>query len=92
MFIHVKAVSRMFEAGLIDLWKLRTWMRMKAESQHKPIELNSARTAEALQLDDLQADILFLKHDTSIFRQSPNPVCGSRKTQASSPWDKQHRA
>ena len=82
----------MFEAGLVDVWKLRTWMRMKAESQHEPIELNSARTAEALQLDDLQADILFLKHDSRILRQSSDPVCGSWKSQASSPWAKQHRA
>ena len=36
-------------------------------------------------------DILFLKHDSSIFRQSSNPVCGSWKSQASSPWAKQHR-
>ena len=35
---------------------------------------------------------LFLKHDSSIFRQSSNPVCGSWKSQASSPWAKQHRA
>ena len=82
----------MLEAGLVDLWKLRTWMRMKAESRHEPIELNSARTAEALQLDDLQADILFLKHVSSIFRQSFNPVCGSQNTQASSLWAKHHRA
>ena len=32
-----------------------------------------------------RADILFLKHDSSIFRQSSNPVCGSWKSQASSP-------
>ena len=38
------------------------------------------------------ADILFLKHDSSIFKQSSNPVCGSRKSQASSPWAKLHRA
>ena len=38
------------------------------------------------------ADILLLKHDSSIFRQSSNPVSGSWKSQASSPWAKQHRA
>ena len=30
----------------------------------------------------LQADILFLKHDSGIFRQSSNPACNSRKSQA----------
>ena len=38
------------------------------------------------------ADMLFLKHDRSILRQSCNPVCGSWKSQASSLWAKQHRA
>ena len=37
-------------------------------------------------------DILFLKHNSSIFRQSSNPVCGTRKSHASSLWTKQHRA
>ena len=37
------------------------------------------------------ADILFVKHDSGIFRQTSNPVCGSWKSQASSPWAKQHR-
>ena len=27
-------------------------------------------------VQQLRADILFLKHDSSIFRQSSNPVCG----------------
>ena len=31
---------------------------------------------------NLKADILFLKHDSSIFRQSFNPVCGSWKSHA----------
>ena len=39
-----------------------------------------------------QADILLLKHDSCIFRQSSNPVCGSWKSQASSSWAKQQRA
>ena len=33
-------------------------------------------------------DILFLKHNSSIFRQSSNPVCCSWKSQASSAWAK----
>ena len=39
-------------------------------------------------------DILFLKHDSSIFRQSSNlvPYAGSWKSQANLPWAKQHRA
>ena len=39
-----------------------------------------------------RADILFLKHASSIFRQPSNPVCGSWKSPASSLWAKQHRA
>ena len=50
----MKVISRMLEAGLIDEWKLRTWIRMKAESQHESIELVNRKTAEALRLDDLQ--------------------------------------
>ena len=38
-----------------------------------------------------EADIFSLKHDSSIFRQSSNPVGGSWTSQASSPWAKQHR-
>ena len=34
----------------------------------------------------------FLKHDSSMFRQWSNPVCGSWKSWASSLWAKQHRA
>ena len=46
----------MFESGLVDEWKLRTWMRMKAESQHEStIELDDVETLEALHLDDLQS-------------------------------------
>ena len=44
----------MFEAGLVDEWKLRTWMRMKAESQEEQAELDGVKTSEALYLDDLQ--------------------------------------
>ena len=39
-----------------------------------------------------KADILFLKKDNRILRQTSNPVCDSYKSQASSSWDKQHRA
>ena len=37
----------------------------------------------------LSPGILFLKHDSSILRQSSNPVCGSWKSQVSSLWAKQ---
>ena len=37
-------------------------------------------------------DIFFLKHESSNLRQSSNHACGSWKSQASSPWAKQHRA
>ena len=38
------------------------------------------------------SDILFLKHDSSILRLLSNTVCGSWKSQARSPWAKQHRS
>ena len=50
-----------------------------------------AREEEAEDLEegeDPAADILFLKHASSIFRQTSNPV-GDK---ASSPWAIQHRA
>ena len=40
----------------------------------------------------LAAEVLALKQKSRILRHSSNPVCGSRKSQASSPWAKQHRA
>ena len=39
-----------------------------------------------------ETDILALKHDSSIFRQSASPESGLWQSQASSPWSKQHRA
>ena len=51
--IYVKVISWMFEAGLIDEWKLRTWMRMKAESQEEKIELSNVKQS-ALLMDDVQ--------------------------------------
>ena len=50
------------------------------------------REARGRRRESLKADILFPKHVSSIIRQSPNPVCGSWKIQASYPWQKQHRA
>ena len=44
----------MLEAGLIDEWKLRTWMRMKAESKDEQIQLEDVKTLEPLHLDDIQ--------------------------------------
>ena len=64
------------------------------ESDGRNVSLD--RTSEESELtvrqDPLQTDILFLKHASRILRQSPSPVCGSRKSQTSSPWSKQHRA
>ena len=37
-------------------------------------------------------EVLALMHESRILRQWSNPVSGSRKSQASSPWSKQHRA
>ena len=45
-----------------------------------------------LDASPLSPDILFLKNGGSFLRQSSNPVCGSSKTQANSPWAKQPRA
>ena len=53
-------------------------------------EAGDAPVAGGRRLGSLRADILFL--DSSIIRQSSNPVCGSWKNQASSLWAKQHRA
>ena len=36
--------------------------------------------------------VLALKHESRILGQRSNPVSGSRKSQASSPWAKQNRA
>ena len=36
-------------------------------------------------------EILALKHESRILGKRSNPVSGSRKSQASSPWVKQHR-
>ena len=51
--ICAQVISWMFEAGLIDEWKLRTWMRMKAESQEEKIELSNVKQS-ALLMDDVQ--------------------------------------
>ena len=48
----------MFESGLVDEWKMRTWMRMKTESDEGQIELDNVRTSEALHLEDLQGVFL----------------------------------
>ena len=37
------------------------------------------------------SEVLALKHKSRILRQWADPVSGSRKSQASSPWVKQHR-
>ena len=50
----IQAIFWMREAGLIDEWKLRTWMRMKAEFQHEQIDLDNMKTFQALNLDDVQ--------------------------------------
>ena len=38
----------------------------------------------------LRPEVLALKHESRIIGQPSNPVFGSRKSQASSPWAKQH--
>ena len=38
----------------------------------------------------LEAEVLALKHESRILVQWSNPVSGSRKSQDSSPWAKQH--
>ena len=39
----------------------------------------------------LEAEILALKHESQIFVLSSNPICGSWKCQAGSPWAQKHR-
>ena len=55
-------------------------------------EIAAAAAIFAVVVNPLNADIFFLKHDSSTFRQSSNHICGSWKSQASSPLVKQHRA
>ena len=38
-----------------------------------------------------ETETLALKHESRILGQWSNPVSGSRKSQASSPWVKQHK-
>ena len=40
-------------------------------------------------VDDVESEVLALKHESMILGQWSNPVSGSRKSQASSPWAKQ---
>ena len=54
----------------------------------------SSRRRKTLRLRSvggLLPEIYSEDQDSSIFRQSSNPVCGSWKNQASSPWAKQHK-
>ncbi len=48
-----EVIQRMLQAGLIDLWKKRTWERMK-EREKFPIQLETKSATEPLVLDDLQ--------------------------------------
>ena len=58
------------------IWRCAACPEDRARSIH------SERAKRPLSL--FQSDILLLKHDGSIFRQSSNPVCGSWQSQASS--------
>ena len=53
---------------------------------------NIGAMAMTLSAFALRSGILFLKHDSRILRQLSNPLCGSGKSQASSPSSKQHTA
>ena len=53
-------------------------------------EIAAAAAIFAVVVNPLNADIFFLKHDSSTFRQSSNHICGSWKSQASSPLAKQY--
>ena len=44
-----------------------------------------------LQKKPSTAEVLALKHESRILGQLSNPVSGSRKSHASSPWAEQHR-
>ena len=70
-------------------------LRVKRKATETPVEAievtgaggaKRRKTATAV----FRPDILFPKHDSSIFGQLSNPVCSSWKSQASSSWAKQH--
>ena len=48
----------MVEAGLIRKWKLRTWNRMKRDSDQEPVAFTNPPAAEPLTLDTLQTAFL----------------------------------
>ena len=80
------------EGLLLPRWDTN-WDGRDPKSMVKPPREFHAGDGEKMsEWSDKVADILFLKHACNILRQSSNPVCGSRKSQASSPWAKQHRA
>ena len=62
-----------------NIWRTRPRRHVTLRRRHLPRPLDVQHRRRRLP----QADILFLKHDSSIFRQSSDPVCGSWKNQVS---------
>ena len=48
----------MVEAGLIRKWKLRTWNRMKEDSDQDPVTFTDPPAAQPLTLDTMQTAFL----------------------------------
>ena len=62
-----------------------------SRQNHKSVNFQSVLEEQQQNSQNSQAEILVLKHDSRILGQWSNPVVGSWKSQASSPWAKQHR-
>ena len=66
--------------------RLKSYGKMSEE-----LKYNTQPPHSHHQISLSEAEVLALKHESRIFGQWSNPVSGSRKSQASSPWAKQHR-
>ena len=53
-----QVIIRMVEAGLIRKWKLRTWNRMKRDSDQEPVAFTNPPAAQPLTLNTLQTAFL----------------------------------
>ena len=87
--VPMSAVLRFLESRLIPaldwICHYRAAMEMRV---HGSITLQMWRRPPLCQRTEIYSE----EHDSSIFRQSSNPVCGSWKRRASSLWAKRHRA
>ena len=83
----------------IKSYEYKKWNDFDVDAELEKIEEGNgedgaAEEEGAAEVDEavlLQAEILVLKQESSILGQWSNPESGSRKSQANSPWAKQHR-